>query len=174
VIGFLRFVGVLNASVWLGAVIFFTLGAAPALFSNEMLSFLPRAYAGAAALVVVKRYLILQQVCAMIALAHMFGEWLYTGKPLHRLSLGMLCGLLGLALVSGFWLQPKMRYLHVIMYAPGPSQEQKEQAGKTFRLLHGAAQVPNVLILCGLLVYLWQITNPANAPRFYSLNKFRE
>src|SRR6266496_2641930 len=35
VIGFLRFLGILNAGVWLGAAIFFTFGAGPALFSQE-------------------------------------------------------------------------------------------------------------------------------------------
>ena len=66
VIGPLRFIGMLNAAVWLGAVIFFTFVAAPAFFSQEMLSFLPRSYAGAAAQVVIKRLFTLHEVCGVI------------------------------------------------------------------------------------------------------------
>ena len=164
----------LNAALWFGAVVFFTFGAAPALFGQEMLHLLPRAWAGAVALVLVKKYFLLHQICGVVALLHLLAERLYTGRPVHRLSLGLLAGLLAMALVSSYWFQPKLRQLHVTMYAANSSPEQKEQAKKSFYLWHGLSQAPNLLILGGLLFYLWQITHPANAPRFFSVNKFRE
>jgi hypothetical protein len=173
VIGLLRFVGMLNAAVWLGAVIFFTFVAAPAFFSQEMLSFLPRSYAGAAAQVVIKRLFTLHEVCGVIALLHLTAEWLYTGRPLQRFTLGLLLGLLALVFCGNTIIRPKLEQLHLTMYAPGRTSEQREQARKSFGAWHGLSQVSNFIILSGLLIYFSQVAHPLNTPRFFSLNKFR-
>jgi Domain of unknown function (DUF4149) len=173
VIGLLRFVGVLNAAVWLGSVIFFTFVAGPAFFSHEMLSFLPRGYAGAAAQVVIRRYFTLQEICGTIAVTHLIAEWLYSGRPIHRVMLGLLVGIIALGLIGGHWLQPRLRQLHSTMYAKGSTFQQKEQAERTFRILHAVAQIPNCLVIAGLLVYLWQVTNPPSPTRFFSVHRFK-
>lgn len=138
-----------------------------------MLSFLPRGYAGAAAQVVIRRYFTLQEICGTIAVTHLIAEWLYSGRPIQRLVLGLLVGMIAMALVGGHWLQPRLRNLHATMYAKGSTSQQKEQAGRTFRILHAMAQIPNCLVMTGLLVYLWQVTNPTSPTRFFSVNKFK-
>ncbi|MBI3415285.1 MAG: DUF4149 domain-containing protein [Verrucomicrobia bacterium] len=169
----LRVVGLLNAAVWLGAAIFFTMVAAPAFFSPEMTHLLGRAYSGAAAQIVVKRYFIFHLVCSAVAIAHLVLEWLYCGKPLHRWLLYMLLGVLGAALLGGFVLTPKMKQLHYVMYARGVTPAQQTQARSTFGLLHGLSQVGNLAVLAGLLVYFWQVNNPNTPMRFFSGTKFR-
>lgn len=169
----LRVVGLLNAALWLGAAVFFTVAAAPAFFSPEMTHLLGRAYSGAAAQIVVKRYFIFHSVCSAVAVSHLVLEWLYAGKPLPRWLLYLLLGILGAALLGGFVLTPKMKQLHYVMYARGVTPAQQAQARSTFGLLHGLSQVGNLAVLAGLLVYFWQVNNP-NAPmRFFSTTKFR-
>jgi hypothetical protein len=63
VISFLRFLGVANAAIWLGAAVFVTCLAGPAFFSAEMLAVFggQRYYAGAAAEVFISRYFFLHE-----------------------------------------------------------------------------------------------------------------
>ena len=168
--------GVVNAGVWLGAAIFFTLGAGPAFFSPEMKTLLgPRAYpvySGAIAQIVIERYFILQHLCGVIALAHLIAEWLYTGKPMEKITLGLLLGLFCFGLIGGFWMQPKMKSLHATKYG-GATQELRDQAAKSFRGWHVAARVLDLVMMGGLLVYLWRNLNRADAPRFVSTDLFR-
>ncbi|MBI3852674.1 MAG: DUF4149 domain-containing protein [Verrucomicrobia bacterium] len=173
---FLRFVGVVNAGVWLGAALFLTLGAGPAFFSPEMKSLLgPRAfpvYSGAVAQIVIERYFVLQYWCAIIALAHLIAEGLYTGKALEKFTLTLLLGLFSLSLIGGYWLQPKLKRLHATKYQAA-TPELRDQAARSFRGWHGLARVADVVMMGGLLVYLWRSLNRPDAPRFVSTEKFR-
>ena len=165
-----------NAGVWLGAAIFFTLGAGPAFFSPEMKALLGerayRVYSGAIAQIVIERYFILQHWCGVIALAHLFAEWLYTGKPIEKITLTLLLGLFSFGLIGGFWLQPKLKSLHATKYG-GATQELRDQADKSFGGWHGAARVMDIVMMGGLLVYLWRNLNRVDVPRFVSTDKFR-
>ena len=138
-----------------------------------MLNLLTRGYAGAAAQVVIRRYFTLQEICGTIAVTHLIAEWLYSGRPIQRLMLGLLVGIIAMGLLGGHWLQPRLRQLHATMYAKGSTLQQKDQAGRTFRILHAVAQIPNCLVIAGLLVYLWQVTTPPSQKRFFSVNKFK-
>ena len=169
----LRFVGVLNAAVWVGATIFFTFVAAPAFFSPEMTQLLGRAYSGAAAQIVVKRYFVFHAACGVIALAHLILEWLYSGRPLHRWVLYLLIGILGGALLGDLALQPKMKRLHYVMYARGVTPAQQAQARSTFGWLHGLSQMENLAVLAGLLAYFWQVNHPHSPVRLFGTGKFR-
>jgi hypothetical protein len=171
VVAFLRFVGILNAAVWFGAAVFFTLGAGPAFFSDEMIQLIGKPRAGVAAQLVLSRYFTLQHWCAGIALAHLMVEWLYTGRPWQKSTLGLLLGLLALGLAGGYGLQPRMKELHLRMYAVQLTPAQREEAKKAFGPLHGAAQLMNLVVMGGILVYLWQITSSASSSR--SAGKFR-
>jgi len=170
---FIRFVGVVNITVWFGAAVFFTVAAGPAFFSAEMLSFLPRAYAGRAAEVIIERYLLLQQWCGAIALLHVLVEYLYSGRQVERWSLALLSSLFLLALIGSFWLQPHMHELQRIMYAPNSSLVQQAAARSRFGLLHGASYVVNFLMMGGLLYYLWKLTRSVQPLRFGGPDKFR-
>jgi hypothetical protein len=172
VIGVLRFVGILNAATWVGTALFFTFSVGPGFFSQKMLQLLGRPYAGMAAQVILERYFRMQYVCVAIALAHLAIEWLYTGRPLHKVRLALLMGLLGLVLSGGVWLQPKLTRLHLEIYSTRSVPAQVEKARRAFSLWHGLSQTLNVLSLGGLLVYLWQVTHTTDAPRFISPTKF--
>jgi hypothetical protein len=165
---------VLNAAAWLGSLLFFTLAIGPAVFSADMLGFLPRAYAGAVAQVLLERYFLFHIICALVGLALLTAECLYAGRRFPRVTLVVLLSLLSLALIGGRVLQPRMKELHVVMYRPSSSPEQRAAAGKTFRLLHGVSQTVNVLAMLGLIFHLWDASHPQNAPRFFSINRFRE
>jgi hypothetical protein len=177
VIGFLRFVGIANAAVWFGAAVFFTFGAGPAIFSPEVQKLFGEAwyryYSGGVALAVLKRYFILQDVCGIIALLHLWAEWLYLGRKASRITLAVLVVLFTLGLLGGFWLQPKMRTLRQTIYF-GATAEQKDEAARAFRHWHIISQTANLFIIIGLGVYLTRITRPPEAGRYTSLfTKFR-
>lgn len=173
VIGILRLIGVTNAAVWFGATVFFTVAAAPAFFSPEMLRLLGRPHAGAAAQLIVARYFLLQEICATLAVIHLLVEWLYAGKPLSRLLLAVQLGLLALGLAGGLWLQPKLQELHRTMYVRGPTVAQAEAARRSFHTWHGVSMLANLFIGIGAFAYLCRVTDSAAFPRFYSANKFK-
>lgn len=165
-IGFLRFIGIANAAVWFGSGIFFTVAVGPAFFSDSMLNLLGRPHAGAAAQVVLERYFLFHQICGGIALVHLLAEWIYMGRPLKRLTLILLCSLLVLGFVGGYGLQPRLQALHRTLYSPTSTVEQREDARKKFGLLHGVSQVLNLVVLGGMMVYLWRVTTPGSTYRF--------
>jgi hypothetical protein len=177
VTSFLRFVGILNAAVWCGASIFLLIGL-PAVFSDELkrnlaqIGVAPGAQAmgvGFAAQAVLARYFVLQYCCGAIGLIHLALEWLYARKPLLQRNLAILAALVGLALLGGLWLQPKLKDLHHTMYL-APTQPAREEAAREFKAWHGASECGNLLVISGLLVYLWRISRPGDQARFGNLN----
>ena len=172
-IGFLRFLGVANAAVWLGAAISFTFAVGPAFFSDRMMTLLGsgnadvgRAFAGAAVQLLLERYYILHHVCGLIAILHVVAEWLYMGKPLQRLTLWLLLGIFALGLIGGYGLQPRLQGFHRTLYAPGSTTEQREQAKRSFNTLHAVSQGLNLIVIAGVLVYLWRVSVPSNGYRY--------
>lgn len=170
---FIRFVGVVNLAVWFGAAVFFTVAAGPAFFSTEMLTFLPRPYAAASAEVIIKRYLLLQQWCGVIALMHVLVEYLYSGRQVERRNLAVLSALFILALVGSYWLVPHMHRLQRTMYAPTSNAAQQAAARSSFGLLHGLSQGANVIMMGGVLFCLWRLTRTGNGTWHPRLDKIR-
>ena len=175
--GFLRYVGILNAAVWVGAAIFFTFGIAPAAFSAEMRNLIGEKnypyYSGAITQLLLARYFYLQLICGIVAILHLLAEWLYLGKTPKKAWLGLLISLFAIVLIGGNWLQPKLKDLHRIKYAVDASADQRKLASETFKSWHGTSQVLNLLLLAGLAVYLWRVANPPDPTRFVSTTKFR-
>jgi len=173
----------MNAAVWFGAAIFFTFATAPVLFTPETKRLVGEAQAGIVAQMVLTRYFALQYWCGSIALIHQLAEWVYLGKTLQKVTIGILLGTFALALIGGLWLQPKLQKLHQTRYgyvktAQGyakkeTSATQQAQAGKAFAAWHGVSMVINVLVLGGLALFLWRVANPTDGPRFVPANKFR-
>jgi hypothetical protein len=176
VIGFLRFVGILNAAVWFGAAVFFTFGAGLAPFSQEMKTLLgPNNYpyfSGAIAQILIARYFHFQFACSVIAVLHLLAEWLYLGKYARKLQVALLLGLCAAALAGGYWLQPKLKSLHATKYGTSTRPEIRQAADRSFRAWHGVSQVVNLLVVTGLGVYLWRAANPSDPTRFVSAFKF--
>lgn len=169
VIGFLRFVGIVNAAVWLGAAVLFTFGAGPAVFSEDMSALLGPAnfpyFSGAIAQVLIARFFKLQLICVGLALAHLFVEWLYLGRLPGRLTGGLLALVLALGLVADFGFQPRIKQLHAAKYAVNAPVESREAAARSLRVWHGTAQGFNLLLLVGLTAYLWRVANPTDPSR---------
>jgi hypothetical protein len=172
VLGFLRLIGILNAAVWVGTVVFFTFAGATAFFSDEMIQLLGKPHAGAAAQILVYRYFIMQQWCAGIALAHFIAEWLYNGRPFQRLTLLLLMGLFMVSILGAYVMHPKLKELHLKKYSPQTTVEVKAAASRSFSILHATSSVLNLLVIPGVLVYFWQVTRPVNTARFTSVNRF--
>jgi hypothetical protein len=176
VIGFLRFVGVLNAAVWFGAAIFFTFGTGLAPFSSEMRSLLgPNNFpyfSGAIAQILIARYFYFQVGCALVAVVHLLAEWLYLGKYPKKLQVALWIGLASTALIGGYWLQPKLKALHATKYGLNTRPEMRAAADRSFKVWHGVSQVANLLMVGGLAVYLWHAANPSDSTRFVSATKF--
>ena len=163
--------GLLNAAVWCGSAIFLVIGL-PALFSPELKRLLTAAGVGFAAESIMARYFIVQYWCGGIALAHLLAEWLYCGRPLWRLNLGLLVVILSLSLAGGMVAQPKMRALHVTKYF-GRTSEQQMQAAKAFAAWHAASEAANLLAIGCLVCYLWQVSREQEPPRLLSFSKIR-
>jgi hypothetical protein len=158
VIGFLRFIGIVNASIWFGGTIALTFFIQPVFFTEQVKTLFPAPYYGTIAEIVIQRYFILQNGCAAIALIHFLIEWLYLGRALERFTLGLLVVIFSLGLVSSFWLQPTMHDLHLAKYRAA-SEEERKAAGKSFGMWHGISQSANIIVLPGLLFYLWRVTS---------------
>ena len=176
-IGILRFVGILNAAVWLGGAVFFTFAVGKVPFSEPMRELLSEShfpyFSGAIAQLLVSRYFTLHIVCGMIALAHASVEWLYLGRPARRSTLILLTALFCFGLIGQMWLQPKMKRLHQIKYAVNRTSEDQQRAARSFRIWHASSQVLNFFVLGGLCVYVWRANNPPDPTRFVTAMQFR-
>ena len=173
VLVFLRLIGIINAAVWLGASVTFVCAVIPAFFSSAMLRLLPLSHAGAAGLIVAQHCFVLQYFCGVIALGHLAAEWLYAGKPIQRWPTYLVGGLLGLALLGGQVLQPRLQRLHLEMYGVRSSPQQRARAGAAFRSWQVAIHAANMLTIFGLATYVWQVTSAGMAARFVGATKFR-
>ncbi len=177
VIGFLRFIGLLNAAVWFGAAVFQTFGAGPALASRQMQELLTPGnypyYSVAIAQLVDRRYFQLQLVCCAVAVLHAVAEWLYLGQVPARFWRWLLLGLLAANLAAGLWLQPASGAAHRLAYGLRTPPETRKSALREFRAWHGAAEVLNFMVVGGLGVYLWRMANPPDSTRYVSTTKFR-
>ncbi len=176
-LSFLRFFGVTVAAVWFGATVFFTFFAGPAFFTDEMKRLFPPPYNGAIAELVLGRYFILHYVCGLLALAHLGAEWMYSGKVPPRMTVWLVGGVLGLSLLGGLWLQPKLKNLQRVKYSdhyrlPATAQ-QREAAAREFGMWHGVSQSMNILMFLSLWLYLARVIQPGESARFVSpINKF--
>jgi hypothetical protein len=177
VIGFLRFVGLLNAAVWFGAAVFHAFIAGPAFASRDMAGLLTARnfpfFSVAIAQILADRYFQLQLVCSLLAVFHLLAEWLYLGKVAQRFWRGLLFTLVVANLAGGFLLQPKLKNWHYLVFAPNTPAETQKTAVRSFRAWQSAAKVVNFLMVGGLGVYLWRMANPPDATRFASTGKFR-
>jgi hypothetical protein len=176
VIGSLRCIGLLNAAIWFGAGIFFTLGVGPAIFSAEMQKLLETyypSYSGMIAQIIIARYFKLAIVCAIVAILHLLAEQFYFGRAPQKRWLSLLIGLLVFSLLGNFWLQPKLNHLHTNRYAVNAPPQVRAAATQSFQFWHGISQAVNLLMLVGLGFYLIRVGNPGESTRFLASGKFR-
>ncbi|EEF59855.1 hypothetical protein Cflav_PD2862 [Pedosphaera parvula Ellin514] len=168
--------GVVNAAIWFGAAIFFTAVIGPAVFSQETHKLFGETafpyYAGGIAMIMIRRYFLLQIICAAVALLHFLLEKISFQRKLTRFTLILLLSLFGLGLIGRFGFYPKMEALRQTMYF-GQTAEQKEKARSTFGAWHGFSQVVNLVMIGGLFIYLIQLNKPVESVRYGGVTKFR-
>jgi hypothetical protein len=181
VIGFLRFIGIMNAAVWLGAAIFLTFGADPACFSADMKAALgvgvsDSYYPGAIAQVITTRYYHITLACGVLALLHLLAEWLYLGRPGRKFSFILLLGLFGWTLIGSNAVQPaRIRALERLspQHYSSTQPADRQAAAKSLHVLRTVERVFNVLVVCGLVIYTWRVANPSDNLRFVRPVQFR-
>ena len=165
------------AAVWLGAAVFYTLTAAPALVSADIQSVLgPKSYpyfSGAIANIVLVRYFHLHFVCAILALIHVVAEWLYLGRAPRKIWTGLLVTLFWFGLLGSFWLGPKLGELHRAQYRTSATPAEHAAASKSFSAWQGMFQAVNLLMLAGVAVYFWRAAHPSDELRFVGSPKLR-
>ena len=174
----LRFVGILNAAIWLGGSVYFSFVAGKMPFSDAMAALLKESfpyYSGAIAQIGVSRYFNFHLFCCVIALVHLAAEWLYQERRNRKVLLWLVGGMLVMTLLGGYWLQPKMQRLHRIKYAVNYPQPARDDAAKSFKRWHAFSMTMNLFMLGGLVIYTLQMTKPPEIARFVRTapNQFR-
>lgn len=166
-LGILRFIGLVNAAAWLGAVLFFTLAVAPAFFQDTMLNLFggvtapySRARTGLAAIYMMERYFVWLQICGVIAVLQALAESAYQGLSWKQTRNLLAMALLLLCLAGARGVHPILKKLHAARYDPRAKPEQVELAARSFRLWHGLSQGANLLLAGGLLFFFWKTANP--------------
>lgn len=172
----MRFVGVVNAAIWLGAGIFFAAFVLPGVFSSGTRQLFPdettfKYYAGAVAMILFKRFFVLQYLCGVIALLHLFAEKLYLGRAFPRLGTSVVVGVFCLGLLGGIWLQPKMDGLRKVKYSATTTQPQKDAATQSFNRLHVVSDLAVVIMIAGLLVHIVRVTRQEDTSRYVNFSK---
>jgi len=165
----LRFIGILNAAIWLGGAVYFTFVAGQLPFSGDMKTLLGNAfpyYSGAIAQIGVSRYFGFHLFCCVVALVHLGAEWLYQERRNRKLLLWLVGAMLGLTLLGGYWLQPKLKRLYAIKYAANYPQPARDAAAKSFGRWHALSMTMNLFMLGGLVIYTMHMTRPPEIARF--------
>jgi hypothetical protein len=177
VIGFLRWIGVMNSAVWLGGAVFFTTVTSPSLSSTAMQEALRQPknfpyFSSAIELALLPGYFHFLIFCAVIALFQTLAEWLYLGRPARKFSFSLLAALLGLAVFGGSILQPRLKTLHATRFS-ATQPASAETAAKSYRTWHGVLNAVNIVIIGGLVIHLWRNSNPSDNTKFITSVKFR-
>lgn len=176
-LSFLRFFGVTVAAVWFGATVFFTFFVGRVFFTPPLIDFLHAPYNGEVAQLVIAKLFVLHYLCGFLALAHVGAEWMYSAKEPPRFTIWLVGGALGLSLLGGIWLQPKLKDWHQIKYADhyrrAATPQQRADAAKSFSTWHGVSMGMNLVTLLALWVNLARVIRTGEAARFVSpINKF--
>ena len=166
----------LNAAIWLGGGVFFTLSAT-ALIGPEVKAMFGGSgfWPGLLAERVIERYFHLQQICGVIAVVHLVAEWFYLGRPMQRLNVFLLSVLLFIGFIGGLWLQPKLQRLQLVRYGMSEQhrpaalpREVRAAADSSWRTWHRVSLAGNFVGIAMLLVYFWRVTHPSDDLRVLS------
>ncbi len=170
--GFLQFLGLFNAAVWIGGSVFFSFLAGPVFFSPEVESITPPPFNGLVAQAMLGRYFTLHILCGIVAVAHLLLEWLYSGGGFPKRAIAVVCVLLGLALIGGKFISPKLAGWHQQKYqiklkaeSEPPVYEKVEykedvvqDAERKFAVWHGVSQFINLAMMSLLTLRFWRLT----------------
>lgn len=166
----------MNAAIWLGTAIFYTFGVEPACFSADMRAALgvqgQSYFNGAIASVAATSYYHVALACGVVALLHLLAHGLYFGRQTRKFSLGLVVGMFLLTLLASNVIQPAMTRLNRKHYT-ATETVQRESAAKSFRILHVTSRFIDVLIIGGLIFYVWRVGSPSDTLRFVRPVQYR-
>ncbi|MBI1839795.1 MAG: hypothetical protein HYR88_02955 [Verrucomicrobia bacterium] len=170
---FLRFVGVMNAAVWLGASLFQLFAVSPFFGSAATRWLLGDAHALGAGLMLWDRFYTTHYLCLGVAWIQLLAEWVYLGRgipPFHRWALTSLLvlGVLGHVELNR-WVTPA----HWNRYQPKASAESRASAERTYPLSSAVWMTTNVALDLTVLVFSLRILMAVPGPRFMTQGKFR-
>ena len=171
VMGFIRFTGLFNAAVWVGGSVFFSFLAGKVFFTSEVTDFTPPPYNGLVAQAMLGRYFMLHTICGVVAVLHLLIEWLYSGGRFPKRAIAIVCVLLGLALIGGKFINPKLTVWHQQKYqfklkteGDPPMIENAEHKADVvqnakwkFTVWHGVSQIVNLAMLILLTWRFWRL-----------------
>ncbi len=163
--GFLRFVGLFNAAVWVGGSVFFSFLAASVFFTPEVKAFAPPPANGLVAQAVLGRYFALHYICGTIASLHLLIEWLYNGGGFPKRAIAIVCVLLGLALFGGKFKQKHQVELksdgeQPLIETVEYTEKVVQNAERKFAVWHGVSQIVNLAMVILLIWRFWRMTHP--------------
>jgi hypothetical protein len=166
----------MNAAVWLGTTVFFTLGANPACFSGVISRMFNAGsdayYPNVIAQVIMARYYVISLACGVLALLHFIAKWLYLGRPVRKFSGALVIALFAITLIGGNAIRPQLTKLNENRFKAAQPAE-RQTAAKWFHTLHAFETTFNYLMIGGLIIYTWRIANPSDTLRFVSPVQFR-
>ncbi|MCF7669869.1 MAG: DUF4149 domain-containing protein [Verrucomicrobia bacterium] len=179
-IALLRIIGLINASVWLGAAVFFTFSVSPALRSKPIIALFStggtsdtaQAYLGALYHIVLGHFHVWQITCAIIALACLLALRVLSGKPARLIMFYLLIGLLGAGLVGRFWIQPELKRIHTIRFSTKNDQTMKLEYRKTYLNRYRLSTILNILSIVGISAFFLKSIGESPEKSRFSRIKF--
>lgn len=172
-ITFLRFVGVMNAAVWLGGSAFQLLAVAPFFATPASRWLLGDLHAGGVGLMLWHRFYTLQYLCLGVSVLHHAAEWVYIGRPMARLNAILLGVILALSLLGDQTLQRAVTPAHWTRGNTHASPQDRARAERVYPLWTTAWEVTNGLLCALVLLNSWRTLTASHGPRFVTQTKFR-
>jgi hypothetical protein len=173
VLSFLRYMGILTAAAWFGTSVLFLFAVEPAFSSESMHRLLPESHAVAVSHLVGDRFWTAQYLCGFVALLHMIGEKLYTGRPFQRSSLVLNAALLALALMSATLFQARLKQYHMDVYGTRSTPQQRVHGQRWLGIWNGLSVGIQIVMTVGLAFHLSQTVSSDASYRFVMGGKNR-
>jgi len=166
----LRFLGLMNAAVWLGGVVYFSAAGIRTVFQPSIRALFHEYYVGTVAQALQASYFRFQVVCAAVAIVHLLLLWWLRPRHVQRPLATIVAIMSALVVLTAFVIQPQMKSLFETKHR-APTWAQRETAATRFRVWHGVSQGFNLLILGGLVFYVWRMAAPADEVKFLTTQK---
>ena len=172
-ISFLRFVGVMNAAVWLGACLFHFLVVSPFFGSAATRWLLGEAHAQGSGLMLWERFYTVHYLCLALAWLHLLAEWVYLGRSIPRFHGWALSLLLVLGVAGNMVLNRRVTPLHWSRYQPQVQPEIRANATHSYPLWSAVWTTTNTALGLTLVVFCIRTLLANPGPRFMTQGKFR-
>lgn len=172
-ISFLRFVGVMNAAVWLGASLYHLLAVGPFFSTAAARWVLGEPQATGAGLMLWHRLYTLQYLCVGVAWAHLLTEWVYLGRGPSRFQGWMLSLMLTLTLAGDLELRHGVEPAHWTRLNAKANAEEKARAQRNYPLWSALWMSTQAGLTLAVILFSSRTLMATPGPRFMTQGKFR-